>query len=200
MLLNKLNNEVGFNFEFFRNPSGDINRSLPNIRSVVPQVGCSAESFERVGKRTRSKENTVRVTRACNKHNDSSIRKTFDDGILIVPNETVNSSTPTTKTTMTNGNSIILSKRPKAIANIDKIKRKPTIILDEIPTPRVILPKTILFDIDSGNIENSRERDKFSESSIIDTATSSSLFVEETAVNTRSADNCRLCIDPLDVF
>lgn len=178
LLLNKLNNEAGFNLEFFWNPSCDINRSLSNIGSVIPQVGCSAESFERVGKRARSKKHSVNVTRTFNRRP----KTTIDD----CDNSVVDPST--SSTTPNNNYDECASKQSKTIVNIDKIKRKPTIILDKIPAPRVILPKTILFDIDNGNIENLKKRN---ESLVANTVTPSLSSLE---------DNYRLYIDPLDVF
>lgn len=125
LLLNKLNNEVGFNFKSFRNPSSSINYFVPNTGFAFSQMECSAESFERVGKRIDTKK-TENVIGEFNKSASiSSTVNTIDD-----------------------------DDRQFKISTDNKLKRKSTILLDEVPKPRKILPKTILFNINNGNIEN----------------------------------------------
>lgn len=126
LLLNKLNDEVGFNFKSFRNSSSGINHFVPNTGFAFSQMECSAESFERVGKRIDAKK-TKNVINEFNK----------------------SASTPSTVNN-DNGDNGTQSK----ISTDNKLKRRSTILLGEIPKPRKILPKTILFNIDSGNIEN----------------------------------------------
>lgn len=116
LLLNKLNNEVRFDFEHGRNFGRRINRTVSDSRFNIFQMGCSTESFERVGKRENGKNKNKLKT---NNHYSSGT-------------DIINS----------NVDVIVNTER-------DRVKRKHTVMLDEIPVPKKIIPKTILFNIDS---------------------------------------------------
>lgn len=176
LLLNKLNNEVGFNIEFFRNFSGIGNRSISDIGSIISQVDCSTESFERVGKRPFSKS-SVELTRTF----DHNSYKSSQNSKTLVAGNTVTNITDAPLTFAYGSDDV---EKQLGTRIVDKIKRKSTIILDKIPEPREIIPKTILFNINSVNIGN------------VDTVTKS----QENINTAKLTDIRRFDIDPFDVL